>query len=85
MIVQLLEQIVFNNYYSIFNVDEKILSFYPLNNSNEKLQILFMFIIISILSLIIFFGSYYLYKKYLSNFNNEINNIDNIEDAIHQE
>ena len=76
---------VLNNYYTIFNVDEKILSFYPLNNSNEKLQILFMFIIISILSLIIFFGSYYLYKKYLSNFNNEINNIDNIEDAIHQE
>ena len=76
---------VLNNYYSIFNVDEKILSFYPLNNSNEKLQILLMFIVFSILSLVIFFGSYYLYKKYLSNFNNEINNIDNIEDAIHQE
>ena len=76
---------VLNNYYSIFNVDEKILSFYPLNNSNEKLQILLMFIIISILSLVVFFGSYYLYRKYLSNFRNEFNNLDNIEEAIHHE
>jgi hypothetical protein len=74
---------VLNNYYSIFDVDNKTLSFYPLNNNNEKLQLFLMFVVISILSVVIFLGSYYLYKKYVYDFHREINNIDNIENEIH--
>ena len=83
---------VLNNYYTIFDVDNKALSILPRDDENTKEtgKYLALFFIILILACAILFGWYYYYNKYVindptglviqNNNNNRNNNIRQIGD-----
>lgn len=63
---------VLNNYYSIFDLEKKTLSFYPfLTVIPEKNNFLLTFLLVAGFSLALLFGGYFLYKKYYVNRINE--------------
>ena len=86
---------VLNNYYTIFDVDNKILSILPRDDDNTKQtgKYLALFFIVLILAFVSLFGWYYYYNKYVindptglpvpNNNNNGNNNIRQIGDMNH--
>ena len=85
---------VLNNYYTIFDVDNKILSILPRDDDNTKQtgKYLALFFIVLILAFVSLFGWYYYYNKYVindptglpvPNNNNGNNNIRQIGDMNH--
>ena len=81
---------VLNNYYSIFDVENKKFSIIDQNNSGGKAttKFLILFFCVLIGGIIILFGGYYLYNKYIINEPSEFvppnNNNINDNDNIHQ-
>jgi hypothetical protein len=80
---------VLNNYYTIFDIDNKTLSILPAEDSNIKQtgKFIILFFIVLILAVGILFGGYFFYNKYvindptglvIQNNNNNNNNNDNI-------
>jgi len=79
---------VLNNYYSIFNVDNKTFSILPRENLNTKEtgKYIIMFFIVLIVAFALFFGGYFFYNKYIINdptgmvpqSNNNVNRNQNI-------
>ena len=60
---------VLNNYYSIFNIENKTFSILPRENKNAKKtgKYLLLFFIVIILASILLFGGYYFYNKNIIN------------------
>ena len=60
---------VLNNYYSIFNIENKTFSILPRENLNikETGKYLIMFFIVLIIAFALFFGGYFFYNKYVIN------------------
>ena len=91
---------VLNNYYSIFDIENKTLSILPRENNNTKQTVKFiiLFFIVLFLAIGILFGGYYFYNKYVINDptglvvqnhnnndnNNNNNNIRQIQDLQRQ-
>ena len=69
--------VVLKNYYTIFDVDNKILSILPRNDDNTKQtgKYLALFFIVLILAFVSLFGWYYYYNKYHLNLNYLLNQI----------
>ena len=88
---------VLNNYYSIFNVENKTLSILPKEDNNTKKtgKFVLLFFIVLIIAFGLLFGGYYLYNKYVindptglniqnNNANNNNNNLRQIQDLQRQ-
>lgn len=60
---------VMNNYYSIFDIDNKTFSILPRENKNTKEtgKFLLLFFIMIIIAVVLLFGGYYFYNKYVIN------------------
>ena len=60
---------VLNNYYSVFDVDNMILKIRAKDNLNQKetTKYILAFFIVAIIAIIILFGGYFLYNKYVIN------------------
>ena len=82
---------VLNNYYSIFNIENKTFSILPRENLNTKEtgKYLIMFFIVLIVAFALLFGGYFFYNKYVINdptglvpqsMNNNANENQNIHD-----
>jgi len=81
---------VLNNYYSIFNIEDKTFSILPRENLNTKEtgKYIIMFFIVLIVAFALLFGGYFFYNKYVINDptglvpqsnNNNINENQNIQ------
>ena len=90
---------VLNNYYSIFNVDNKTLTILPREEYNIKQtgKFLILFFTVLVITIGLLFGGYYFYNKYVindptglviqnnnANNNNNNNNIRQIQDMQRQ-
>ena len=82
---------VLNNYYSIFNIENKTFSILPRENLNTKEtgKYIIMFFIVLIVAFALLFGGYFFYNKYVINdptglvpqsMNNNANENQNIHD-----
>ena len=60
---------VLNNYYSIFDVDNKVLNIFPREDLNVKdtSKFLIIFFVIIVVTIIVLFGGYYFYNKFVIN------------------
>lgn len=60
---------VLNNYYSIFDLEKKTLSFYPSSTTETKgkKNFILTFLLVAGFSLALLFGGYFIYKKYYVN------------------
>ena len=83
---------VLNNYYSIFNIENKTFSILPRENKNIKQtgKYIILFFVVLILAISILFGGYYFYNKYVINDptglapqNNNVHNNNNANNNIH--
>ena len=84
---------VLNNYYSIFNIENKTFSIVPRENLNTKEtgKYIIMFFIVLIVAFALLFGGYFFYNKYVINdptgmipqSNNNINRNQNNNQNIH--
>ena len=84
---------VLNNYYSIFNIENKTFSILPRENLNTKEtgKYIIMFFIVLIVAFALLFGGYFFYNKYVINdptglvpqSNNNINRNQNNNQNIH--
>ena len=83
---------VLNNYYSIFNIENKTFSILPRENKNIKQtgKYIILFFVVLILAILILFGGYYFYNKYVINDptglapqNNNVHNNNNANNNIH--
>ena len=90
---------VLNNYYSIFNVENKTLSILPKEDYNTKQtgKFVILFFVVLIIAFGLLFGGYYFYNKYVindptglniqnnnANNNNNNNNVRQIQDLQRQ-
>ena len=83
---------VLNNYYSIFDIDNKTFSILPKEDTNTKQtgKYLILFFVVLIIAFTLLFGGYYFYNKYVINDptglivpQNEANNNGNNANNIH--
>ena len=60
---------ILNNYYSIFNIENKTFSILPRENQNikETGKYIIMFFIVLIVAFTLLFGGYFFYNKYVIN------------------
>ena len=60
---------VLNNYYSIFDIDNKTFSILSKENTNTKqtVKYLILFFVVLVVAFVLLFGGYYFYNKYVIN------------------